>query len=80
MCDQNLLTNNIWSYTMTILRVNQWEIFAKEFTSSVDSGWKDATHIQNKLLHICLFIDFACWKTNQILLDTIDFKLLNYHC
>ena len=38
MCDQNLLTNNIWSYTMPILRVNQWEFFAKEFTSNVDSG------------------------------------------
>ena len=36
--DQNLLTNNIWSYTMTILRLNQWEFFAKELTSNVDSG------------------------------------------
>ena len=36
--DQNLLTNNIWSYTITILRVNQWEIFAKECTSDIDSG------------------------------------------
>ena len=25
---------------MTILRVNQWEIFAKEFTSNVGSGKK----------------------------------------
>ena len=38
LCGQNLLTNNIWSYTMTILRVNQWEILAKEFTLNIDSG------------------------------------------
>ena len=36
--DQNLLTNNIWSYTMTVPWVNQWEIFAKECTSDIDSG------------------------------------------
>ena len=61
---QNLLTNKIWSYTMTILRMNQWENFAKEFTSKVDSGYKDAAHIQSDLLYISLFIDFARWKTN----------------
>ena len=64
MCDQNLLTNNIWSYTMTILLVNQWEIFATGFTSNADSGYKDAAHIQNDLLYICLFIDIARWKTS----------------
>ena len=42
--------------------VNQWEIIAKEFTSEVDSSWKDVAHIQNMLLHICLFTDFACFK------------------
>ena len=28
-CEQNLLTNSIWTYTMTTLWVNQWDIFAK---------------------------------------------------
>ena len=37
-CEQNLLTNRIWTYTITTLWVNQWDIFAKEFTSDVDSG------------------------------------------
>ena len=37
-CEQDLLTNIIWTYTITTLRVNEWEIFAKEFTSDVDSG------------------------------------------
>ena len=37
-CDQNLLTKSIWSYTTTTLWMNQWDIFAKEFTSDVDSG------------------------------------------
>ena len=36
--EQNLLTISLWTYTITSLRVNQWEIFAKEFTSDVDSG------------------------------------------
>ena len=38
-CEQNFLTNNIWVYTITtqISRMNQWEIFAKEFTSDIDS-------------------------------------------
>ena len=49
---------------MTNLRVNQLELFAKEFNSNADSDWKDAAHIQNDLLHICLFIDFTRWKTN----------------
>ena len=35
-CEQNLLTNSIWTNAITTLRVNQWEIFAKEFTSDVD--------------------------------------------
>ena len=34
---QNLLTNNIWTNTITALQVNQWEIFVKEFTSEADS-------------------------------------------
>ena len=37
LCDQNLLTNSIWSYTITTLWVNRWEIFAKEFTAGFDS-------------------------------------------
>ena len=37
-CQQKLLTNSIWIYTITTLLVSQWEIFAKEFTSDVDSG------------------------------------------
>ena len=39
-CEQNLLTNSIWTYTIRALRVRsvQWEIFAKEFSSEVDSG------------------------------------------
>ena len=42
---------------ITLHHMNQWEIFAKEFTSDVDSGWKDAASIQNDLLLlICLFI------------------------
>ena len=50
--------------------------FATEFTPDVDSGEKDAAHIQNDLLHICLFIDFARWKTDSMLLDAIDSKSL----
>ena len=34
----NLLTNCIWTYIFTTPRVNQWEIFTKEFTSDFDSG------------------------------------------
>ena len=36
--EQNLLKNSIWTYNITTLRVNQREVFAKEFTSDVDSG------------------------------------------
>ena len=43
-CEQNLLTNSMWTYTITNLRVNQWEILVKEFTS--------AAHIQDDLLCI----------------------------
>ena len=42
--------------------MNQWEILAEEFTSNVDSGFKDAAHNQNDLLYICL-LDFTYWKT-----------------
>ena len=31
-----------------------------DFTSDIDSGYKDAAYIQNDLLHICLFKDFGC--------------------
>ena len=48
--EQNLLTNSIWTYTITNLRVNQWKIFAAD--------------IQIDLLDICPFTDFAHWKTN----------------
>ena len=37
-CEQNLLTNSIWAYAITTLRVNQLEIFEKDFTSDIDSG------------------------------------------
>ena len=40
------------------------EILAKDYTSDIDSGYKDAAHIQNGLLCICLFTDFAQWETN----------------
>ena len=33
-----LLTNSIWTYTFITLRVNQWEIFAKCFTSVLNYG------------------------------------------
>ena len=36
-CEQNLVTSSIWIYTITTLRVNQWEIF-EQFTSHDDSG------------------------------------------
>ena len=36
-CEQNVVTNSIWVYTITTLRVNQWKIF-EEFTSNDDSG------------------------------------------
>ena len=35
MCDQNLLTNSIRGYTMTILRANQWETFAKSLLQTL---------------------------------------------
>ena len=35
--------------------MDESEIFAN-FTSDFDSVWKDAAHIQNDLLLICLFI------------------------
>ena len=50
-CEQNLLTYSIWTYTITTLWVNQWDIFPEDFTSDVDSGQIDAAHIQNDLLY-----------------------------
>ena len=35
---QNVLTNRIRTYTTTTLDVNQWDIFAMEFTLDVDFG------------------------------------------
>ena len=58
------LKNSIETYIFTIIRVNQWEIFAKEFTADFDSGQKDAVHIQNDLLYISFFKDFARCKTS----------------
>ena len=40
----------------------------KEFTLDIDSGYKEAAHIQNDLLYIDLFIDLVRWSTNLILL------------
>ena len=54
-CEQNLLTNSILIYTITTLWVNQWKIFAKEFTSDIDSkDAKIAAYIQNDLLYVHL--------------------------
>ena len=50
-CEQTVLTNSIWTYIITTLWMNQWDIFAKDFTSNVDSGQIDAGHIQNDLLY-----------------------------
>ena len=56
------------TYIITTLRVDQWEIFLKDFTSDIDSGYKDAAPIQNDLLYICLFTDFALWRTTLFFL------------
>ena len=48
---------------------------AKDFTSGIDSGYKDADHIQINLLPLLSFYRFASKKTNQIL-DKVVFKLL----
>ena len=53
--EKNLLTNSIWNYTITNLRVNEWEIPEKEFLLDIAFGYKDATDIQNNLLYIFLF-------------------------
>ena len=61
-CEQIFLTNSIWTYTITTLWVNQWEIIAKEFTSEHDSG-KKKMQLLFKItccMYICLFTDFAC--------------------
>ena len=63
-CEQNLWTDSMWTYIITTLWVGQSEILAKDYTSEIDSGYKDAAHIQNGLLCICLFTDFAHWETN----------------
>ena len=34
-CEQNVLTNSMRTYTITALRVDQWEILAKEFILDV---------------------------------------------
>ena len=39
-CEQNLLTNSMWTYTIATLRVDQWKILAKDFTSDINSGYK----------------------------------------
>ena len=61
-CEQIFLTNSIWTYTITTLWVNQWEIIAKEFTSEHDSGKKkmQLTFKITCCMYICLFTDFAC--------------------
>ena len=42
----------------------------KEFTLDIDSGYKEAAHIQNDLLYIYLFMDLVRWSTNLILLKS----------
>ena len=54
---------NLYHHNPFVFVVNQWEIIAKEFISHVDSGQKNVAHIQNNLLYICLFTDFARLKT-----------------
>ena len=49
----------IGTYSITTL---EKIIFTKEFASDIDSGYKDAAHIQNDLQYICVSTDFACWK------------------
>ena len=49
----------MWIYNIRNLRVNQWENTEKQFLSDIASGYKDATDMQNDLLYICLFTDFA---------------------
>ena len=61
-CKQNLLTNNMWTYTIRNLLENQWEILVKKFTLDVDSGYKDVAHIQNDLLYVSHFTDFTRLK------------------
>ena len=63
-CEQNLQTNCFWSYTITTLRVNTSEYLLEKFALHVDSGCKYAARIQNYVLYIRLFPDFARWKTN----------------
>ena len=36
--NKHLLKNNIWTYTIPTLWVNEWEVLAAEFTSDIDSG------------------------------------------
>ena len=61
-CEQIFLPDGIWAYTIKT-RINQWGILAKEFTLDIDSGYKNAAHIQNDLVvHLLLYI--FCWKTN----------------
>ena len=64
------INNCIWTFTITTLRVNQWEIFAKEFTSDVDSGLKRSAHIQNDLLYICL-------KTERLIRSNLTHLILS---
>ena len=35
----------MWIYAIKILQVDQWENLAKDFTSDIDSGYKDAAPI-----------------------------------
>ena len=65
-CEQIFLTNSIWTYTITTLWVNQWEIIAKEFTSEHDSGKKNAAHIQNNLLYVHLSLYRFCLLEDKL--------------
>ena len=38
--------------------------YCEDFTADVSSGYKYAALVQNDLLYIFLFTDFAHWKTN----------------
>ena len=57
--EQHLLTNSNWTFTMATLPVNQWKNFAKSLLQTFVLAKKDAAHIQNDLLYICLLKDFA---------------------
>ena len=81
-CEQNLWTNSIWTYIITTLWMNQWGIFAKEFTSKVHSShskWPVCTFVFlqiflairliRELILSCCKLLLNCWVTIAKLLN-----------